>query len=506
MITGVQRPRLSLIPNDIADDTRGEKVVKLAQACGVSLDDWQEFWLRTNCATNQEGKFAGLFSTLIVGRQQGKSELLAWRIIGGLFLFGEKEILFSAHEVATANAIFRRVEEIIRNNTFLVKKLKGYKGDPQGDISGLTRGNGAVSVVLQNGNACYFVARTRRGSRGRSASVILLDEALTLTDVELGTILPVISSHTVKGDPQLILASSAPFHYSESLHTFRRNALEGSPARTLFMEWSAPEDAATDDWESIAQANPALNIRLSQEFVEQERETMSEEEFRRERMSIPEFPLEALEKAFIPWETWTKAADKHRIELLKRQEPTEPFVKFALAVDVPPSMDSATVSAVGYDSEGILHARIVGKKEGLDWVAPFIAEIKSQMKPVAVVLDISSAASALLPDFKNHKILTMPISQRDYAASCANFFMSLMSKEIKHDDQEPLNEAVQSATQKFINDKSWRWARADVTRDISPLVAVTLALHGLNKRVSKRKVMNANNTGNKTGGRKVMFA
>lgn len=506
MITGVQRPRVSLIPGDIADDSRGEKAIKLARACGVVLDDWQEYWLRVNCATNQEGKFAAQFSTLIVGRQQGKSELLAWRIIAGLFGFGEKEILFSAHEVATANAIYRRVEEIIRGNEFLAKRIKGYKGDPYGDMRGINSGNGNVSIILKNGNACYFVARTKRATRGRTASVILLDEALMLSDSQMGTILPVISSHTVKGDPQLILASSAPFHYSESLHKFRANAIEDTPARTLFMEWSAPEDADPDDLEAIAQANPALNIRLSQEFVLNERKTMSEEEFRRERMSIPEYPIEGLAQAFIPWETWTKAADEHRIELLKRQEPTEPFLKFALAVDVPPSMDSATVSAVGYDSEGILHARIVGKEEGLDWVAPFIAEIKSQMKPVAVVLDISSAASALVPDFRNYKILTMPISQRDYAASCANFFMSLMSKEIKHDDQEPLNEAVQSATQKFINDKSWRWARADVTRDISPLVAVTLALHGLNKRVSKRKVMNANNTGNKTGGRKVMFA
>lgn len=506
MIIGIQTPRLSLIPEDIADHIRGEKLVKLAQACGTELDEWQEHYLRFSCATSAQERFASVFNTLIVARQQGKSEVLAWRIIGGLFLFGEKEILFSAHEVSTANAIFRRVEEIIRANGFLAKRVKGYKGDPYGDMRGINSGNGNVSIILGNGHACYFVARTKRGSRGRTATCIILDEAFTLTDVEMGTILPVISSHTVKGDPQLILASSAPFHYSETLHKFRDNALENAPARTLFMEWSSDPEASTSDFEAIAEANPALNIRLSQDYVDQERETMSEEEFRRERMSIPEYPVEGYAQAFIPWDRWTEAADADRIYHLNNGEPTEPFVKFALAVDVPPSMDSATVSAVGYDSAGILHVRILGKQEGLDWVAPFVAEVKSQHRPVAVVLDIASAASALVPDFKFHKILTMPISQQNYAASCANFFMSLMSGEIKHDDQELLNEAVQSATQKFINDKAWRWARADVTKDISPLVSVTLALHGLNKRSSKRKVMNANNAGRQSGGRKVMFA
>jgi hypothetical protein len=60
-----------------------------------------------------------------------------------------------------------------------------------------------------------------------------------------------------------------------------------------------------------------------------------------------------------------------------------------------------------------------------------------------------------------------------------------MAGRLRHIDQTPLTAAVQGARKRPLLD-AWAWNRKDATTDITPLVAVTLAMHGHAQTVASR--------------------
>ena len=64
-----------------------------------------------------------------------------------------------------------------------------------------------------------------------------------------------------------------------------------APTRLFFAEWSANNHASPDDVDAWYDAVPALGIRISEEFIHAERDAMPDEEFLRERLSIPDMPI-----------------------------------------------------------------------------------------------------------------------------------------------------------------------------------------------------------------------
>jgi hypothetical protein len=68
----------------------------------------------------------------------------------------------------------------------------------------------------------------------------------------------------------------------------------------------------------------------------------------------------------------------------------------------------------------------------------------------------------------------------------AAIFDAAMAGRLRHIDQTPLTAAVSGARKRPLGDQ-WAWNRKDATTDITPLVAVTLALHGHAETVATMK-------------------
>jgi hypothetical protein len=84
---------------------------------------------------------------------------------------------------------------------------------------------------------------------------VYLDEAYAFTQGD-GAMLPTMAAKTLTGNTQLWFASSAGMPNSEVLSDLRERGKNPSSEGLAYFEWSAADNAASDDLEAWYQANP----------------------------------------------------------------------------------------------------------------------------------------------------------------------------------------------------------------------------------------------------------
>lgn len=431
----------------------------LCDAVGLHLDPWQAYVVRGMFGERLDGKFAAPRVGVVIPRQQGKGVILEARALAGLFLLRERYIIWTAHELKTAQAAFLRLRGWIDGSPDLSKHVKQ-----------MYTGNTENSIVLNDGRTVRFLARTAGSGRGLTADCLILDEAYALKDQEVAALLPTL---TTSENPQTIYTSSAGMPGSEVLADLRTRGMDRKSKGLAYFEWSAPDDADPDDMDALIAANPGLGKRLSLDHVAAERESLSDEKFKRERLGIW---AQIGGDSAIPAAAWARCADPE----------SEPGDRLAFAVDVPPTRDMATIAAVSDRGDGVWHVSIVAREEGTAWVPERLAELREKWSPVAVVLDEGSAAGALLPDIKRAGVRTMALSGRQYGQACGAVFDAVQQGKLAHVGYTDLDRAVEAAQMKTMSGSTlWKWNRRSQADDISPLIAVTNAWHGLSLKTRR---------------------
>ena len=451
VVRGAQRPRVELVPTAAYTDL-GDDAVALCSAVGLVLDPWQEHVVRGMLGERLDRRFSAPQVGVVVPRQQGKGVILEARALAGLFLLEERYIIWTAHELKTAQAAFLR--------------LRGWiDGSPE--LSAMVRqmytGNTENSIVLNDGRTLRFLARTHGSGRGLTADALILDEAYALKQGELAALMPTIAT---SDNPQTIYTSSAGMPNSEVLASVRERGMNPKTKGLAYFEWSAEDDADPDDMRALAQANPGLGTRLSLDHVASERAAMDDETFKRERLGIW---AKIGGDSAIPEASWSACLDHDSVA----------GSRVVFAVDVPPARDVATIAAVSERADGVRHVEIVDRRAGVSWVPSRLRELRDRWSPLAVVLDEGSAAGALLPDVKREGVRTVPLSMKQYGQACAGGFDAIQQGKLAHTGQVELDDAVASARVRGVGESLWKWDRKNQVSDISPLIAVTHAWHGL---------------------------
>jgi phage terminase large subunit-like protein len=68
---------------------------------GMPLMPWQEYVLLDGCKIKDNGEFVSKTNLLVISRQNGKTTLMKFRILAGLFLWDEKlQIVMSPSNVS----------------------------------------------------------------------------------------------------------------------------------------------------------------------------------------------------------------------------------------------------------------------------------------------------------------------------------------------------------------------------------------------------------------------
>jgi phage terminase large subunit-like protein len=431
--------------------------VELCAAFGIHLDPWQQLVLEGGLGEDEHGNWSAFEVGVVVPRQNGKGEILLARQLAGLFLLGEKLIMHSAHEYKTAAEAFLRIKSVIENNDELIRACKKPRTS-----------HGEEGIELLNGNRLRFVARSKGSGRGFSGDCVILDEAYELGPEQMAAMLPTLSA---RPNPQLWYASSAGMDSSSQLQQVRERGIKGDSAGLAYYEWSADPRADPDDREAWAQANPALGIRISETFIERERDAMPDVEFKRERMGIWD---DAATNAVIPFDVWNDLIDR-------TSQPLDPVT---FAVDISPDRAASSIGIAGRRLDGSWHIEVADNRLGTAWVVDRLIEMR-RWSQLPVLIDKASPAGSLIPALTEAGVDVQTVTAQQYAQACGAIFDAALAGRLHHIDQTPLTAAVQGARKRPLGD-AWAWNRKDTATDITPLVAVTLALQGHSEMAANR--------------------
>ncbi|WP_221689975.1 hypothetical protein [Gordonibacter massiliensis (ex Traore et al. 2017)] len=465
---GSQEPRVRLEPKRKYTD--GGDAAELASAYGLSPDPWQEAVLDAWLGRDAADRYTATTCGLSVPRQNGKNGILEMRELYGMCANGEK-ILHTAHEVKTARKAFIRLCSFF-DNARQYPELAAM-------VVQIRRTNGQEAIVLANGGSIEFSARSRGTARGFTVDVVVFDEAQELTDEQLEAMLPTLSA-APSGNRQFIYTGTPPGPNSpgEVFGRTRKAAIEGSDKRLAWHEWSVESIGDVADRDRWYATNPAMGIRISEEFTESELTSMSEDGFARERLG---WWSSASANAVIGAAEWGALATDAPPSGGKR----------AFGVKFSPDGANMALSVALKPRDGTPYVELIehrSMRDGVTWIADWLIERKADT--AAVVVDGRSQADTLVTLLREGgmpKKAVVVAGTGGAIASSSRFLNAVREKKISHYGQPALDESVTSATKRPIGrEGGWGWGGDDST----PVESATLAYWGVmtTKRNPGRKV------------------
>ena len=275
---GQQEPRIKVEPHRVMTD--GEDAALLMATYGVKLDPWQQIVIDSWLGKDESGQYNVTSAGLSLPRQNGKNVCLECREFYGMVINGEK-ILHTAHQVRTSKKSFRRLAAMFTDKkhpevTDIVKNIR-YT-------------NGEECIELDNGGLIEFSARSRQAARGFDGiSLVVFDEAQELMDDQVEAIMATLSASQT-GTRQLIYTGTPPYpNCPGDVFRRRRSSCLTNPSKhDAWHEWSVEASDISqinvEDKTLWYMCNPALGIRLDEEFTDEEKRSMSADGFARERL------------------------------------------------------------------------------------------------------------------------------------------------------------------------------------------------------------------------------
>ena len=457
---GASRPRVDHHPAYAT--SLGPEAIKLAALAGAVLDPWQCDALTHWLGLRPDGSWASYECAEICSRQNGKTFLLAARALAGLFLMDEKLIMWSSHEYKTAMESFRLVRgmiaTLVENEVVEPVKISNTNGEE-------------AFERLDTGQRLKFLARSKSSGRGFTGNCNIVDEAFAYTEIQKSALEPTLLSVE---NPQMIYASSPPLdgESGDPLFDLRERGEHGDGARLCWRDWGL--SGSLDDLSEIdpmdqrlwAATNPALGGRISIERIESLRRSMALAHFAREVLGVWPRRVRA-GGGVIDVNQWAALADPDSVAA----------GALVFGVDASPHRQSAALGVSGRRDDGLLHCKIMAHRQGTGWLVDFVVEQCQSYLPVAVLIDATGPANTFIPELLDRGVPVIEVAGRELGAACGSFYDDAVNSRLRHVDQPTLNVALREASTAH-SGEAWRWTRRRSHGDITPLMAVTLAVHG----------------------------
>lgn len=487
-LPGSPRPRVdTYAPYEV---TYGPAAVRLAEAAGLFLDPWQQESLHRMLAVDEHGRWRHFEVAELVARQNGKGSILEARVLAGFLLFGERLIMWSAHEYKTAIELFLRVKQLVGT---LIEA-----GEIDGSDIKVIHTNGEQGFErLSTGQRVKFIARSKDSGRGFSGDLNVIDEAYAYTPAQQSALMPTMSA---RANPQIVYASSPPLDGAsgEVLYALRERGDPSAPRPADAPPWQQDESLAYRDWgaagdlESLdgidlgdpglwAATNPAFRVRISEQFVAREFRAMTREHFARERLGI--WPRRATGRSgVIPDEVWRALVDPAAGEPARVARPRD--VVFVAQVNS--TRSHTTIAAVGARPDGSLLASIVDHRPGTHWAPARLAELARRHNPLFIVAQDKGPTGSLFTALADLGITEAEDRERprrgdlvvpwaaDVAVAYGLFLDAVVDqRRLFHLDEGPLNVALAEAkTRALAGSTAWDYT----VPSAGPLLAVTLGV------------------------------
>lgn len=441
-----------------------------------TLYPWQEWALIHILEITGElgGEWRFRFRTVLieVSRQNGKtvlSEVIAsffLNVLGVDSIFGTSLSLDKAEEVW----------EAVINDQETIPELRA-------DIDRVSRTNGNKRLILTGLRQYKVGAPTRRAGRGDSNDLVMLDELREHRDWETWS--AAAASTNAKPNGLIVCFSNAGDPDSVVLRQLRATAMEAEDGATGLFEWSAPEDAETDDMEALAQANPALGYGyVTERALMANREVFPENKFRSECMCQQ---VETILPQPFPDGAWDAGVDPASFIAGESE--------LYYGIDLSSDRRWTTIGVCGLREDGDWHVEVVARRVGTEWAIEWFRARQARRRMKLAFQSRGAPVSGLA-----EQICTLPGVERvaiegpELPAGFGRFWDGVAAAEtdrggqrIYHLPQPILDQPAKTAQIKNLGGGATVIDRMKSPDDVAPLMAVIVAFTAATAPVQEKK-------------------
>lgn len=325
-------------------------------------------------------------------------------------------------------------------------------------VDRVLRAAGNEGIIFKGGSRIDVLATTEAAGHGRTVDLAVIDEAFSDTDDRREqALLPAMATRAAG---QLLVVSTmgteASTYLNRKIESGRAAIADNADGGIAYFEWSAESDADIDDPATWWSCMPALGFTINENTVRHARQTMSEGDFRRAMLNQKTISDERV----IPLSSWSAAVS----------DGVAPEGRLKFGLDVNPERSSAAIAAGDAEMRG----ELVEHRPGVGWVVDRVVEL-AQRWNAPVALDAYGPAGSLADEIESRGVRVERYAGREMAYACGSFFDALADQRVQI-RRHPALDAASAGARRRTSGDSWTWARRDADCDVSPLVALTLAL------------------------------
>lgn len=494
-LKGFEEPRIYTPPKQelTPETTYGYSVIQFVEeVLGWTLFPWQKWFYIHALECNEDGTFRFRKIVLLIARQNGKSTVVEILTLWAMFVMGLALVLGTAQSLDTSEETWQGAVDIAEGNEELAPM-----------VDRVVRVNGKKELRLVSGERYKVAAASRKGARGKTSDLVVLDElrehlnweawgavtkttnarsnALIMCMSNAGDAYSVVlrhlryKAHMALGDPDGWCASAGDVGGEDGEEDFEDDTL-------AIFEWSAAPNR--DKWDRVGwqEANPSMGYgTISERVIAADCATDPEPTFRTEDLCQW---VETLRPEPFPEGAWDGGTDP-KSEIAKDSE-------LYWGVDVASDRAKSTIAVCGKRQDGLWHIEVVARRVGNEWIERELESLAAKWGTLRVAFQERGAPVSAIGD----KIAAIkgieahPIGGANLTACCGRFWDSVAASapesedpdevaydavRVTHRPQPTLDAAARVAATRPLGDGAWAWDRGRSPEDISPLVACTMA-------------------------------
>ena len=489
MLRGNESPRVFTPPlRDLtAETTKGFAFIEFAESIlDIRLLPWQRWLALHALELNVDGTFRFKTVVLLVARQNGKSTFMQALALWCMYVEGAPLVIGTAQNLDIAEEQWTGAVEIAQ-------------GVPELDdlIEHVDKTNGKKALRLTSGERYKVAAASRRGGRGLSGDLVLLDELRehqnwqawgAVTKTTMARPMSQVWAASNAGD----LASVVLRHLRSIAHRalgwpdgkdgmaeLPPESVEADDSLGIF-EWSAAPDREVWDRDGWCEANPSLGHTIDERSIAGAASTDPEWVFRTEVLC--QFVNMAGLGPF-PAGSWAASLDakEDRAERGVIRDVERPA---CYGVDMSHDRTMVYVAIAYWDTEGVPRVEIAAQRSGPDWLIPWLTSPHRKVAPDHVALQRRGAPISSMWDAMVDVGLDPHAWEGSQLAGWHGAFFDLLRSAVvdhdpvvrlTHGGQPALDVPANSATVKALGD-GWVVDRKQSPSDPSALVAAIAAV------------------------------
>lgn len=504
-------PRRELVAGDEfgrGRTTNGYSAIAFAeQILGLRLFPWQKWLLLHALELNDDGTYRFRYVVVLVGRQNGKTLVMTVLALWHLYDQDSPLVIGTAQDLARSEAAWGEAVEMAQDDEELADLIEK-----------VDQGHPKLLRLAKTDETPWFreyrvASATRRGGRGFSGDLILLDElrehqsweawsavtnamnarprgqswAFSNAGDALAVVLRFLraQAHRSLGWPDGDADAEVLQALDAEMEEYLAELGDGDEFLGIF-EWSADPKAKRTDVRAWAQANPSMN------HTDIVADCVTDRAIAAALQANPshKFEIEVLcrwismaEAGPFPEGSWADTLDASAT-------PTEGSVRI-VSVAVNMTRSRVYIAKVGFDEAGRVVAGIAADRAGTDWAVPWLVENRDTFD--AVVVQSNGAPATSLIDAIEAATLdggVTPAGLRlikwgaaDLPTASGDVFDRLDKPKgqqgFRHLPHPGLDAAATSAVVKIMSQGAWVLDPIRSPTDIYPLQAVFGATWGL---------------------------